>query len=205
MILRWGRRLNRRDHREAAKNLRLASAKKTGDGMEAGIAAGAPSLVERDAPCRKCSYNLRSLPIAGRGTVPLPIHAAIIAFDAATALAFAIGLGVQLSYLEKLAARLPDPHLSARARAIKYTFPICYLLVAGWQKFLALSPGALGAPPSGFTMIFGCTGFIGSLGSLICLINYMRLIGNLGDRLSKEQKVSELIWDPDILPSILPK
>jgi hypothetical protein len=128
----------------------------------------------------------------------------VLAIDFAASLAFAIGLGAQLRYLKKLAARLPDPKLSNLASGIKNTFPICYALMVGWQHYLIFAPG-FAAPPTSVQMFFGCAGSIASLGSLFCFINYMHVLRTFSQRLAQERTLSELIWDPDVLPSIIPK
>ena len=143
-------------------------------------------------------------PLNWWAAAPGQVQEAMIVIDIAAALAFAIGLGAQLRYLQKLAGRLPDARLGMRAGAIKDFFPICYFIAVGCQKLVGFTLATAGGF-STVTVMFGCIGFAAALGSLTCLIRYMRLLGNLGDRLNQERKISELIWDPDILPAILPK
>jgi hypothetical protein len=127
-----------------------------------------------------------------------------VAVDIAASLVFAVGLGAQLRYLQRLAERLPDQRLAKQAKSISNTFPVCYALVAGWEKYAVLAPGGA-VPTSMFAMVLGCTSVIAGLGALGCFATYVRVLRGMSERLATEASFSSLVWDPEVLDALVRK
>jgi hypothetical protein len=138
--------------------------------------------------------------LGSRSTIPVPVHQAIVGVDIATSVAFAIGLGAQLRYVEKLAARLPDEKFGKRAASIKTSFPVCYALMSGWSKYAGNA-----FTTTNFAMVFGCSAGVATLGALGCFVIYVRLLRDLGRRLALEASISATMWDPDVLSALVRK
>jgi hypothetical protein len=81
--------------------------------------------------------------------IPPAARVVLDVFAFAAAVFGAVAIFAQLSYLSKLAARIPEPELSARAHFLMYALGISFsiFIVLQWlQAFLGPRPGAPGAP-----------------------------------------------------------
>lgn len=127
---------------------------------------------------------------------PLPPAAAMavqtVAFLAAAC--GVVGQFAQLSYLQKLALRIPDPDLSSRARTLMWGFGCSYglLVLAGFA--LAILAYSGGFPGSGGALGLGCAAGIVLLALLVFGVMYLFMLGGFSRQLALQASLARLAW-----------
>jgi hypothetical protein len=132
--------------------------------------------------------------LIGRSTVSILVHEIVVAIDIAASVVFAVGLGAQFRYIEKISARLPDPQLSKQAHNLRNVYAIAYALMIIPRKSLAIVPINL---PSGVRMAVECVSGLAALSVLTYFFRYFALMGSMTRRLSEETRASMLLWKQD--------
>jgi hypothetical protein len=108
----------------------------------------------------------------------------------AAAICGLIGQFAQLHYLEKLALRIPDDKLSARAHFLKFAIAIAYgaLLVFG------AATGLAAYTRSNVTFIFGCPTALAGLSLIVFGIMYLLMLERMGKRFKVEAESAQQSW-----------
>ena len=103
-----------------------------------------------------------------------------------------IGLFAQFSYLKKLALRIPEQQLSARANFLMYALGISYGLITilGPFRMLFFRFGIIRYRSTGFE----CFGGIGALAVFIFGISYLLLMNRLGRSFKEQSQIARASW-----------
>jgi uncharacterized membrane protein len=108
-----------------------------------------------------------------------------------------VGFFAQLTYLKKLALRIPDPVLSNRANFLTYALPISYGLIILAGGFMALTvrnaqagSGAAGGALAGF----GCFMAIVGIAVIVFAIMYLFLVEKMGKRFKEQAQIARASW-----------
>jgi MFS family permease len=107
----------------------------------------------------------------------------------------AVGIFAQLSYLKKIALRIPDPKLSGRANFLMYAFGISYGLLILMGIVIALAAGGrtVNAAGGGAAGIACFAGLIG-LAALVFAIMYLLLVERMGKRFKEQAQAARTTW-----------
>jgi hypothetical protein len=127
---------------------------------------------------------------------PPAAHLAISSIAGIAGLAGAVGQFAQLLYLSKLALRIPDDKLSARARFLMWAIGISYGLIVVFGLILVIATGGarnIGRPGAGLA-VTGC--FMAILVIALCVFGlmYLSLLEKLGKRFKEQALVAEQNW-----------
>jgi hypothetical protein len=130
--------------------------------------------------------------IVGAAAPPPSVRVAIQIIGFMIGIVGVIGIFAQLQYLGKLALRIPDDNLAARARFLMFALGIGYaaLLVVGLAAALMASGGRV-SPALGAV---GCFAGIIGLAVIIFAIMYLLMIEKLGKRFGDEASAAEQTW-----------
>jgi len=103
-----------------------------------------------------------------------------------------VGLAAELQFYEELAARIPDPALSARASLLKKTFPACYLAIVVLNLVYAVLEHP--AQRGGAIMFVGCFAGIMAIPTFVLAIGYLLMVQRFGRVLDKQARFATDIW-----------
>jgi hypothetical protein len=128
--------------------------------------------------------------------LPLTVKQIVQCIGAIAGLIGIIGIVAQLQYFQKLAGRIPDPSLVARAKFLKVWLPACY------GTFLASSIGAVilfvffgrKRTPGGAFVGFGCFLSIVGLAFLIFGIMYLFMINRFRRSFREQALIASRKW-----------
>jgi hypothetical protein len=107
-----------------------------------------------------------------------------------------VGFFAQLTYLKKLALRIPDQPLSDRANLLLYGLPISYglVIVLGGLMALTVRNAQPGAGAGGALAGFGCVMLIVGIAVLVFAIMYLFLVEKMGKRFKQEADAARATW-----------
>jgi MFS family permease len=107
-----------------------------------------------------------------------------------------VGFFAQLTYLKKLALRLPDQPLSNRANFLLYALPISYglVIVAGGLMALTVRNAQPGTGAGGALASFGCFMAIVGIAVIVFAIMYLFLVEKMGKRFKQEADAARATW-----------
>ena len=132
--------------------------------------------------------NASALPPVGRQL--------ILVIGALAGIAGVVGLIAQLQYFAKLALRIPDTGLAARANFLKVALSTTYglLILVGIVASLTVFARGMGAPNSGAMITIGCSSGILGLASLIFGVMYLFMINRFRRRFREQTVLAEQLW-----------
>ena len=131
------------------------------------------------------------LSIAQQSIAMPPLAYTTLQFVAfASAVFGVVGLFALLSYLSKLATRIPDPKLSERASFLMYALGISYSAFIG----MGLIGQLLGGPRSPAVAALSCFNLVIGLLVLIFGIRYLVMLEKFGKAFKEQAALSEQIW-----------
>lgn len=110
-----------------------------------------------------------------------------------------VGLVAQMIYLKRLALRIPQPELAARAHFLMYAIGISYSLVLVLALIAAIiirtmaGPGTGGSGP-GLLIGIGCFALILGVALLVFGVMYLFLLRGLGKRFGDEARAAQQSW-----------
>lgn len=107
-----------------------------------------------------------------------------------------VGFFAQLTYLKKLALRIPDQALSNRASFLTYALPISYglIIVAGGFLALTVRNAQPGSGAGGALAGFGCFMAIVGIAVIVFAIMYLFLVEKMGKRFKQEADAAQATW-----------
>ena len=107
-----------------------------------------------------------------------------------------VGFFAQLTYLKKLALRIPDQALSNRANFLLYALPISYglIILAGGFMALTVRNGQPGAGAGGALAGFGCFMAIVGIAVIVFAIMYLFLVEKMGKRFKEQAQIARASW-----------
>jgi hypothetical protein len=115
----------------------------------------------------------------------------------------------QLSYLERLVRRIPDPRLAGQFHFLMYAYGVCYTILAvigaaviwflGVGVFAGRAPATMPGMGSGGAFVgvlvgVGCAAGITGLAVLVFFIIYLVRLGQLSGRLREQAAAARYIW-----------
>ena len=113
------------------------------------------------------------------------------------AIVIVVGFFAQLTYLKKIALRIPDLTLSGRAHFLRYAFAISYglfIAVAGVAAILAINAVRSQRPPGGELAAVGCFALIVGLAALVFAVMYLFLLAALGRQFKDSAQFARNTW-----------
>jgi hypothetical protein len=133
-------------------------------------------------------FNLTTLSPAGSGL--------LAAASGLLGIIGVIGVYALLQYLEKLARRIPDDSLSARAKMLKVWLCTIYgiFLVIGIIAGVAMMVRGAAGPNLGVMMVIGCFALVLGIVLLVLGIMYILMIDRFRTAFNQQAALAEQIW-----------
>lgn len=106
-----------------------------------------------------------------------------------------VGIFAQLTYLEKLALRIPDMALSQRAHFLRYALGISYCVSIVLGAIMQLAGGRQAAARAGGAMApLGCIAGIAGLAMLVFGIMYLLMLEKMGRKFKEQAAAARSTW-----------
>lgn len=140
-----------------------------------------------------------NLGVEGVGALP---PSALLAYQGLSFLfgiASVVGLFSQLQYLKKLAMRIPDPQIAARAHFLMYALGISYASILVLVLMMELS--MRGGQPGGRFMELGCMISIIAIAMIVFLVMYLFMLIKIGRRMGENAAFAQQVWSSAATPA----
>jgi hypothetical protein len=130
---------------------------------------------------------------------PPAAYLAITLLGSAATLVSLVGLFATLTYLSKLARRIPDDALADRARTVMWGIGVPYGVIAVGTIVTVLMMLGSGQPRarggrSPALLAFGCVGGLSALVLLVFGVIYLVLLGRLARRFGEQAAIARATW-----------
>jgi hypothetical protein len=131
------------------------------------------------------------------GGIDPGIRQMLVAVGAIAQIAGVVGFVAMLNYLGKLADRIPDDYLSARANFLKWAIGTCYVIVIGFGAVAALAVRSAGKPSAalGSVIGLGCIVMIAGIALLVFGIMYLFFLDKLNKQLREQSELAKRSWN----------
>lgn len=108
-----------------------------------------------------------------------------------------VGTLATLYYLNKLALRIPDEQLAARATFLRWGIVVivCLLIFGGFTMAIAAAGAMTGGNMGVISWLAGIAMFVGGLGALVYLIMYLLLLYRLAKRFDDQYDLATQLYN----------